>query len=32
MKEWVTIAPGHASHWSRLADEAREFVADGRRQ
>ena len=27
MKEWVTVAPAHARRWSKLAEEARQFVA-----
>ena len=27
MKEWVAIAPAESRRWSRLADEARDFVS-----
>jgi len=27
MKEWVAIAPQHSRRWSRLAEEARQFVS-----
>jgi TfoX/Sxy family transcriptional regulator of competence genes len=30
MKEWVTIAPSHGRRWSRLAEEARQYVARAR--
>jgi hypothetical protein len=30
MKEWVTIAPRHGRRWSRLAEEARQFVGGAR--
>jgi hypothetical protein len=28
MKEWVAVAPEHGRRWAKLAEEARDFVAN----